>query len=94
MTIEELKKGYENEIAYQKLMLRNLSYYFELAILITAIGIVMTYYFWGKSQPALILGIVIIVIGILMMLVIGTGAVRGRKNLNLVIQDYHKKLKK
>ncbi|WP_224787927.1 hypothetical protein [Lactobacillus jensenii] len=40
MSHEQLKKGYETEIAYQKHMLRNLSYYFELAILISAIGIV------------------------------------------------------
>lgn len=74
-------------------MLRNLSYYFELAILVSAIGMVMTYYFWGKNLPVLLLGIFIMVIGLLAMLILATGAIRGRKNLNLVIADYKKKIK-
>lgn len=93
MSREQLKKGYETELAYQKHMLRNLSYYFELAILVSAIGMVMTYYFWGKNLPVLLLGIFIMVIGLLAMLILATGAIRGRKNLNLVIADYKKKIK-
>ena len=54
---------------------------------------VKTYYFWGKNLPVLLLGIFIMVIGLLAMLILATGAIRGRKNLNLVIADYKKKIK-
>ena len=38
MTIEEMQKGYQNEVAYQKHMLRNLGYWFQLFLTVSAIG--------------------------------------------------------
>ena len=41
MTIEEMQKGYQNEVAYQKHMLRNLGYWFQLFLTVSAIGLVL-----------------------------------------------------
>ncbi len=38
MTIEELRKGYVNEVNYQKKMLKNLKTWFNLFFMISAIG--------------------------------------------------------
>ena len=44
MTIEEMQKGYQNEVAYQKHMLRNLGYWFQLFLTVSAIGLVLIYF--------------------------------------------------
>ena len=49
MTIEELRKGYMNEVKYQKHMLRNLQYWFQLFLTISAIGVVLIYYYHAKT---------------------------------------------
>ena len=43
MTIEELKKGYVNEVNYQKKMLKNLKSWFNLFFMISTIGVVLIY---------------------------------------------------
>ena len=45
MTIEEMQNGYKKEVNYQKHMLRNLGYWFQLFLTISAIGLVLIYYF-------------------------------------------------
>lgn len=85
MTIEELRKGYMNEVKYQKHMLRNLQYWFQLFLTISAIGVVLIYYYHAKTTW-------LFVIGALGMLLFGYGQWRGRKNVNLVIDDYQKKI--
>ncbi|HBQ42840.1 MAG TPA: PTS fructose transporter subunit IA, partial [Lactobacillus acetotolerans] len=49
MTIEELRKGYMNEVKYQKHMLRNLQYWFQLFLTISDIGVVLIYYYHAKT---------------------------------------------
>lgn len=45
MTIEEMHDGYKKEIAYQKHMLKNIGYWFQLFTAISGIGIVLIYFF-------------------------------------------------
>ncbi|MDF7638118.1 DUF202 domain-containing protein [Lactobacillus sp. ESL0791] len=92
MTIEELTKGYQNEVEYQKHMLRNLQYWFQLFFTVSAIGVVLIYYFHAKTVWLFALGIILLVIGIIGMLIFGYGQWRGRQNVNLVIDDYQKKI--
>ncbi|MBN7276119.1 DUF202 domain-containing protein [Lactobacillus acetotolerans] len=92
MTIEELRKGYMNEVKYQKHMLRNLQYWFQLFLTISAIGVVLIYYYHAKTTWLFVIGIILFVIGALGMLLFGYGQWRGRKNVNLVIDDYQKKI--
>lgn len=93
MTTEELRKGYMNEVEYQKHMLRNLGYWFQLFFTVSAIGVVLVYYYHAKTTWLSVLGIILLIIGSLGMLVFGYGQWRGRKNINLVIDDYEKKVK-
>lgn len=41
MTIDEMTKGYEKEVAYQKHMLKNLGYWFQLCTILSGVGIVL-----------------------------------------------------
>lgn len=50
MTIEELKKGYVNEVNYQKKMLKNLKSWFNLFFMISTIGVVLIYYYHAKNS--------------------------------------------
>lgn len=43
MTIQEMKTGYEEEVAYQKHMLKNLGYWIQLGTVTSGIGIVISY---------------------------------------------------
>ena len=62
MTIEELRKGYVNEVNYQKKMLKNLKTWFNLFFMISAIGVVLIYYFHAKTLWLFIIGIVLFVL--------------------------------
>lgn len=92
MTLDELRKGYEGEVAYQKHMLRNLGYWFQLFMILSGIGIVLIYYFHSKNYWLLGLGIVLMVVGVLGMLLFGYAGWKGQKNINLLIDDYEQKL--
>ena len=94
MTIEELRKGYVNEVNYQKKMLKNLKTWFNLFFMISAIGVVLIYYFHVKTLWLFIIGIVLFVLGSLGMSIFGYGQWKGRQNLNLLIDDYQQKVKK
>ena len=92
MTIEELRKGYVNEVNYQKKMLKNLKSWFNLFFMISAIGVVLIYYFHTKALWLFIAGIFFFVLGVLGMSVFGYGQWKGRQNLNLLIDDYQQKV--
>lgn len=92
MTIEEMQNGYKNEVNYQKHMLRNLGYWFQLFLTISAIGLVLIYYFHQSNIWLFVIGIILMVIGIVGMLTFGYASWRGRKNVALVIKDYESKL--
>ncbi|ATO56157.1 PTS fructose transporter subunit IA [Loigolactobacillus coryniformis subsp. coryniformis] len=92
MTIQEMKKGYEQEVTYQKHMLRNLGYWFQLWTIISGIGIVLTYFFYRQNLWLCILGITLFVIGTLGMLVFGYAGWKGQQNIHAIIDDFDKKI--
>lgn len=87
-----MQKGYKNEVAYQKHMLRNLGYWFQLFFTVSAIGLVLIYYFRQTTTWLFVVGIVLMVVGLLGMLLFGYASWRGRQNVNLIIKDYEKKI--
>lgn len=93
MTLDELRKGYEEEVAYQKHMLQNLGYWFQLATIISGIGIVIIYFYHARSLILKILGIILFVLGALGMLLFGYSGWKGQQNVRAVIDDYEKKVK-
>lgn len=92
MTINEMHDGYKNEIAYQKHMLKNLGYWFQLCTAISGIGIVLIYFFHSKSLWLNILGIVLFIVGSLGMLLFGYTGWKGQQNVKAVIKDYEAKI--
>ena len=92
MTEQELIRGYETEIKYQKHMIDNLGRWFSLFFIVASIGVVLTYFFKSNIQMAFILGLVLIVLGILGMLLFGYGIYKGKKNVTKVIDDFETKL--
>lgn len=92
MTIAEMEKGYKNEVEYQKHMLRNLGYWFQLFLTISAIGLVLIYYFHQSTIWLFVIGIILMIIGVFGMLTFGYASWRGRQNVTLLIEDYEKKI--
>ncbi|MFC5631261.1 MULTISPECIES: DUF202 domain-containing protein [Streptococcus] len=93
MTEQELIKGYETEIAYQKHMIENLGRWFNLLFLIASIGCTLFYFFHKDSLVWTILSGILIILGLLGMLLFGYGIYKGRRNVNRVIEDFEYKLK-
>lgn len=93
MTIDEMTKGYEKEVAYQKHMLKNLGYWFQLCTILSGVGIVLIYFFHGKTLWLNIVGIVLLVLGALGMLMFGYSGWKGQQNVRAVVDDYDKKIK-
>ncbi len=79
MTIDEMTKGYEKEVAYQKHMLKNLGYWFQLCTILSGVGIVLIYFFHSKTLWLNIVGIVLLVLGALGMLMFGYSGWRGSR---------------
>jgi hypothetical protein len=92
MTLEEMHKGYENEVKYQKHMLKNLGYWFQLFTIISGIGIVLIYFFHSSNLLFKILGILLFIVGFLGMLLFGYTGWKGQQNIKALIQDYENKL--
>ena len=92
MTEQELRQGYEAEIAYQKHMLENLGRWFSLCFALAGVGLVLSYFFRQTSLALFIVGIILAGLGILAMLVFGYGIYKGRLNLRKVLDDFEEKL--
>ena len=92
MTLNEMRKGYEGEVAYQKHMLKNLGYWFQLYSIVSGIGIVMIYFFHAKNLFLDVMGILLLAVGALGMLLFGYAGWRGQQNVKAVIDDYEKKV--
>ncbi|WP_127849444.1 DUF202 domain-containing protein [Lacticaseibacillus hulanensis] len=92
MTIDELTKGYKEEVAYQKHMLKNLGYWFQLCTIISGIGIVLIYFFHKQNLWLNIIGIVLLIIGALGMLMFGYSGWKGQQNVRAVVDDYSQKI--
>lgn len=92
MTLDEMTKGYEKEVAYQKHMLKNLGYWFQLNTVLSGSGIVVWYFFHGESFWLTLLGIILFVGGALGMLLFGYAGWRGQKNVRAVVDDYQQKV--
>ncbi|SYW06635.1 PTS fructose transporter subunit IA [Oenococcus oeni] len=92
MMIEEMRKGYEEEVAYQKHMLKNLGYWFQLCTAVSGIGIVSIYFFHAKNLWLNILGIVLFIFGAIGMLLFGYVGWRGQQNIKAIVDDYEKKI--
>lgn len=92
MTKEELIKGYEQEINYQKHMIENLGRWFTLFLMIAGIGVVLTYFFKSSSLFFLVSGIILIVLGIIGISLFGYGIYKGKKNITKVIDHFELQL--
>lgn len=93
MQKQEMIKGYEVEIAYQKQMLDNLGRWFSLLFALATIGLVITYSFAGKNLLAVIAGLVLMILASLGMLLFGYGIYKGRQNVRKLLSDFESKLK-
>lgn len=92
MTIEEMQQGYLHEVEYQKHMLKNLSYWFQLFFTASVIGVVLIYSFHMHFSWLLIVGIILLVLGSLGMFIFGYASWRGKKNVSRIIDDYEQKI--
>ncbi|MFC6171305.1 DUF202 domain-containing protein [Loigolactobacillus jiayinensis] len=92
MTIQEMEKGYKQEIIYQKHMLRNLGYWFQLWTIISGVGIVLIYFFHHQSLWLSIFGTILFVLGSLGMLIFGYTGWKGQQNIHKIIVDFDKKI--
>ncbi|MFT8917406.1 MAG: DUF202 domain-containing protein [Oenococcus sp.] len=92
MTIKEMRQGYQEEINYQKHMLRNLGYWFQLCTTLSGIGIILIYFFHAKFLWLNILGIVLFVLGAFGMLLFGYTGWRGQQNIKAVVDDFSEKI--
>ncbi|MBM6930062.1 DUF202 domain-containing protein [[Clostridium] spiroforme] len=79
-------QGYVQEIEFQIHMLDNLKKWLKIALLVSSLGVLLIYIF-TNSTPLKILGIVVLVISIVLALIIGLAIYKGRKNVNLVIDE-------
>ncbi|MFS1664652.1 DUF202 domain-containing protein [Streptococcus sp. zg-JUN1979] len=92
MTQETLIKGYQEEIAYQKRMLANLSRWFRICFILASISCALIY---GLTKEHIIgyrLSWIMGIISVLGMVLIGYGIYKGRLNLQRVIDDFERKL--
>ncbi|MGT2910510.1 DUF202 domain-containing protein [Streptococcus cameli] len=92
MKQDELVQGYKQEIDFQKRMLENLQRWFSLALCLVGICLVIWYYFASDNRLVTIISLFIGVISFLIMLLIGYAIYKGRKNLQLVIDDFQRKV--
>ncbi|MGT2712783.1 DUF202 domain-containing protein [Streptococcus oriscaviae] len=94
MTQDELVRGYEAEISYQKHMIDNLGRWLTLMFLLASIGGLLIYYFKESNIPLFILGLALAILGGLAVLLFGYGIYKGRLNLMKVIKDFDDKVAK
>lgn len=92
MTKEELIRGYENEINYQKHMLGNLRRWMALWFMTAGVGFVLVYFFHNSLSFLLFVAILLMSLGILGSLVFGYGIYKGKQNLEKVFHDFEKQL--
>lgn len=92
MKLAEMREGYEQEVAYQKQMLKNLGYWFQLCTIISGSGLVMIYFFHSRNSWLNVLGIVLFVLGALGMLLFGYTGWKGQQNVQAVVNDYEQKV--
>lgn len=92
MTIDEMHKGYQEEVKYQKHMLKNIGYWFQLCTAISGIGIVLIYFFHSTNVWLNIVGIVLFILGCFGMLLFGYTGWKGQQNIKAVIKDYESKI--
>ncbi|AIS08583.1 uncharacterized protein JF73_02640 [Lactobacillus helsingborgensis] len=92
MDLKKITAGYQNEVNYQKKMLQNLQYWLQTLLAIAAIGLVLCYYFYGKTTWLFIVGVILLVFGVLGGAIVAYGRHRGKQNVKLIISDYEKKV--
>ncbi len=92
MIDENVRKRYENEIAYQKHMIENLHRWQTLFFLLSGVFIVLLYFF-HQNTVALVFLIILTVLAVIAGLVFGQGIYNGRKNVNKIIDEYERVLK-
>ncbi|WP_334116477.1 DUF202 domain-containing protein [Ligilactobacillus sp.] len=92
MTRKELEQGYRGEIEYQKHMLENLGRWMNLWFMVAGIGIVLIYSLRSRMF-FLVCGIILVSVGVLGMLIFGCGIYHGRRNLQLVVNDFEYRMR-
>lgn len=92
MTIQEMKTGYEEEVAYQKHMLKNLGYWIQLGTVTSGIGIVISY-LYHQNLWLYILGISLFILGALLTITFSYVGWKGQQNIRAVVDDYDQKIK-
>lgn len=92
MTEQELIKGYETEINYQKHMLENLKRWISLFFMVASLGLLGVYFSTGHHWSLTLISSLISLVSCLGMLLFGYGIYKGRQNLIKVIDDFEAKL--
>lgn len=90
MTNEEMIRGYEVEIQYQKHMLENIGRWFSLAFLITSVSLIVLYFFHTQLLPTII-GTIFAFVGGFAMLLFGYVSYKGKKNFDNLVADFREK---
>ncbi|MBM7643581.1 DUF202 domain-containing protein [Streptococcus loxodontisalivarius] len=92
MTEQELIAGYEEEVAYQKHMLRNLKYWYNLLFILAGLGLLLIYFYHKTNSHLFLGGCLLTALSILGMMLFSYGIYRGRQNANRLIDDLENKL--
>lgn len=92
MRDEKVIRGYENEISYQKHMIENLHRWQNLLFMISAMTVVMLYFF-HRNIILTVLLVIVAVLAVLGVFVFGMGIYKGQRNVNKVIDAYASFLK-
>ncbi|MGX7051466.1 PTS sugar transporter [Leuconostoc palmae] len=76
---KNVKLGFENEIKFQKRMIKNLQKWQSVLSSFTGIGIIIAYLFRKQHFALFISGMSITMIGVLLILVIGYAIIMGKR---------------
>ncbi|PCH10679.1 hypothetical protein A9Y57_01969 [Streptococcus parauberis] len=92
MTDKNVVKGYETEISYQKHMIENLERWFSTLLLTSSVAVALLFILLHQNSIFKVIEIVLLLISVLGMIVIGRGIYNGKRNINMIITEFEKKL--
>lgn len=92
MTDKNVVKGYETEISYQKHMIENLERWFSILLLTSSVAVALLFILLHQNSIFKVIEIVLLLLSVLGMIVIGRGIYNGKRNINMIITEYEKKL--
>lgn len=91
--IQNFESGYENEIAYQKKMIKNLRHWQSLFSMFVGLSILLIYFFIHQNIWLFTTGIVLCVVNVMIVFTIGYAIYKGQKNVDKIENQYQLMLK-